>query len=407
MVAGATGNVELGLATAIDPRCVTGQYALIGAEQSMAKQTDLTSVGMAGQDQIYPSPCVVLDPLRMVSQKDRAGMFGDQRLHICKRGPVAAADQIQPIASASQRYLFVVQDADTALFQVSAYPRPVADTPLVVSLYEVHGAQHGCFLGEPIPVFTPLGHMSIQQIAGDSDAVEGQSLDGPYQRSAIRPIGLIMKIGHLQDGESIEGLRKPFQLYFGPAHVKAVGVPPAVEQEAYAHHENEAQNVQQSVPFHNEAPETYTIAMIMKEITPLGFDFKITASDISLKSLMVGQQGFYGDNKVDGIPPAYLEKYFTKVEGGYQVKKELQDKIHFDYHNLMNDSGARNLDVVFCRNVLIYFDETAQLTVINRFWESMAPQSYLFIGHSESLFGMKTQFEFLKTEWACLYKKNR
>ncbi len=153
--------------------------------------------------------------------------------------------------------------------------------------------------------------------------------------------------------------------------------------------------------------EPYTIAMIMKEITPLGFDFKITASDISLKSLMVGQQGFYGDNKIDGIPPAYLDKYFTKVEGGYQVKKELQDKIHFDYHNLMNDSGARNLDVVFCRNVLIYFDETAQLTVINRFWESMAPQSYLFIGHSESLFGMKTQFEFLKTEWACLYKKNR
>ena len=153
--------------------------------------------------------------------------------------------------------------------------------------------------------------------------------------------------------------------------------------------------------------EPYTIAMIMKEICPPGFDFKITASDISLKSLMVGQQGFYADNKVDGIPADYLAKYFAKVEGGYQVKKEVQDKIHFDYHNLMNDSGARNLDVVFCRNVLIYFDEPAQLTVINRFWDSMAAQSYLFIGHSESLFGMKTQFEFLKTEWACLYKKNR
>lgn len=153
--------------------------------------------------------------------------------------------------------------------------------------------------------------------------------------------------------------------------------------------------------------EPYTIAMILKEIVPLGFDFKVTASDISLKSLMVGQQGFYADNKVDGIPPSYLEKYFTKVQGGYQVKKELQDTIHFDYHNLKNDSGARNLDVVFCRNVLIYFDEAAQRAVIDRFWDAMAPQSYLFIGHSESLFGMKTQFEFLKTDWACLYKKNR
>lgn len=82
------------------------------------------------------------------------------------------------------------------------------------------------------------------------------------------------------------------------------------------------------------------------------------------------------------------------------------DKIHFDYHNLKNDSGARNLDIIFCRNVLIYFDEPAQAAVVNRFYNSLAPHSYLFIGHSESLFGMNTKFEFLKTEWACLYQKN-
>lgn len=151
--------------------------------------------------------------------------------------------------------------------------------------------------------------------------------------------------------------------------------------------------------------EPYTIAMIMKEICPLGFDFKITASDISLKSLMTAQTGFYADSKVDGIPADYLQKYFTKVDGGYQVKRDLQSKIRFDYHNLKNDSGARNLDVVFCRNVLIYFDEPAQLTVINRFWDSMAAHSYLYIGHSESLFGMNTKFQFLKTQWACLYEK--
>lgn len=153
--------------------------------------------------------------------------------------------------------------------------------------------------------------------------------------------------------------------------------------------------------------EPYTIAMVLKEIMPPGFNFQITASDISLKSLMVGQQGFYTDAKVTGIPANYLAKYFTKVEGGYQVNPELRNTIRFDYHNLKNDSGARNLDVVFCRNVIIYFDEAAQKDVIQRFWNSMAPQSYLFIGHSESLFGMNTQFEFLKTQWACLYQKNR
>lgn len=151
--------------------------------------------------------------------------------------------------------------------------------------------------------------------------------------------------------------------------------------------------------------EPYTIAMILKEIVPPGWDFKITASDISLKCLMTAQNGFYGDTKIDGVPANYLQKYFTKVTGGYQIKDELKNKIHFDYHNLKNDSGIRNLDVVFCRNVLIYFDEPAQLTVINHFWDDMAPQSYLFIGHSESLFGMNTKFEFLKTDWACLYRK--
>jgi len=151
--------------------------------------------------------------------------------------------------------------------------------------------------------------------------------------------------------------------------------------------------------------EPYTLAMIMKEITPAGWDFQITASDISLKCLMTAQTGFYADNKVDGIPENYLQKYFTKVDGGYQVSKDLQAKIKFDYHNLRNDSGARNLDVVFCRNVLIYFDEPAQLKVIDNFWNSMAAHSYLYIGHSESLFGMNTKFEFLKTQWACLYRK--
>lgn len=152
--------------------------------------------------------------------------------------------------------------------------------------------------------------------------------------------------------------------------------------------------------------EPYTIAMILQEILPPQYKYQITASDISLKSLMVGQQGFYPESRISGIPQNYLDKYFIKNEKGYQVKSDLMSHIKFDYHNLRNDSGARNLDVVFCRNVLIYFDEPAQKATIDRFWDSMGPHSYLFIGHSESLFGMDTKFEFLKTDWACLYQKN-
>lgn len=152
--------------------------------------------------------------------------------------------------------------------------------------------------------------------------------------------------------------------------------------------------------------EPYTLAMIFKDKLPAPYTVEILASDISLKSLMVGKAGFYPDNRMVGVPDSYLPRFFDRSNNGYQVKDELMKMVRFDYHNLKNDSGARGIDVLFCRNVLIYFDEAAQKAVIDRFWDAMAPKSYLFIGHSESLFGMKTNFEFLKTDWACLYQKN-
>jgi chemotaxis protein methyltransferase CheR len=151
--------------------------------------------------------------------------------------------------------------------------------------------------------------------------------------------------------------------------------------------------------------EPYTIAMLMSEILPPPWKYEILASDISLKCLMIAKEGFYKETQIVGVPDGHLKKYFDKVEGGYKVKSELMSRIRFDYHNLKNDSGQRNLDVLFCRNVIIYFDEAAQTAVMNRFWDSMSSKSFLFIGHSESLFGMDTKFEFIKTQWSTLYRK--
>ena len=151
--------------------------------------------------------------------------------------------------------------------------------------------------------------------------------------------------------------------------------------------------------------EPYTIAMLLSEILPSSWNYEILASDLSLKCLMTAKEGFYAENRIVGIPDSYLAKYFDKVENGYKIHADIQSKIRFDYHNLNNDSQQRNLDIVFCRNVIIYFDEAAQNAVINRFWDSMASKSFLFIGHSESLFGMATKFEFVKTQWATLYRK--
>jgi chemotaxis protein methyltransferase CheR len=151
--------------------------------------------------------------------------------------------------------------------------------------------------------------------------------------------------------------------------------------------------------------EPYSLAMVLKDLLPYGYDFEITASDLSLKSLLTANQAFYPAARMSGVPEDYKEKYFIPTGEGFQVRPEIKNHIKFDYHNLKFDSGLTDLDAVFCRNVLIYFDEAAQKNVIDLFYKAMSKHSYLYIGHSESLFGMETKFEFLKTEWAVLYTK--
>ncbi|HEC62536.1 MAG TPA: protein-glutamate O-methyltransferase CheR [bacterium] len=151
--------------------------------------------------------------------------------------------------------------------------------------------------------------------------------------------------------------------------------------------------------------EPYSLAMMLKEKLPAGVSFEVIGSDISLKSLMTAQEGFYQESRMGGIPENYLNKYFDRKHDGYQVKEEIRRLVKFDYHNLINDSGLRNIDLLFCRNVLIYFDEEAQKSAVNRFFQVMTDYSFLFIGHSESLFGLETEFQFVKTEWATFYGK--
>ncbi|MDR2481582.1 MAG: protein-glutamate O-methyltransferase CheR [Spirochaetaceae bacterium] len=151
--------------------------------------------------------------------------------------------------------------------------------------------------------------------------------------------------------------------------------------------------------------EPYTISMLLAEKLPPPWRAEIVASDLSLKCLMTAKDAFYEKSRISGVPPEYLKKYFDEVEGGFKVKETIKSRIKFDYHNLKNASPWRNFDIVFCRNVLIYFDEIIQREVVNHFWDSMNSKSFLYIGHSESLFGMNTKFEFVKTQWTTLYKK--
>lgn len=127
--------------------------------------------------------------------------------------------------------------------------------------------------------------------------------------------------------------------------------------------------------------EPYSIAMLLSEILPPPWTFEIAAGDISLKCLTAAKEGFYTDSRITGISDKYLKKYFDKVEGGYRVRADIKSKIRFSHHDLKNDSPLQNMDIVFCRNVIIYFDEAARAALVGRLWDSMAAKSFLFIGN--------------------------
>jgi chemotaxis protein methyltransferase CheR len=151
--------------------------------------------------------------------------------------------------------------------------------------------------------------------------------------------------------------------------------------------------------------EPYTTAMVLHENLEPGWKVEILASDISFNSLVKAKEGFYTADRIVGIPEKYMKKYMVMIGNGYYIKDDIKKMIQFDYHNLKNRGGQSNFDIIFCRNVIIYFDKEAQERTINNFYNVMNDYGYLFIGHSESLFGMNTKFVFTKSDETCYYVK--
>lgn len=153
--------------------------------------------------------------------------------------------------------------------------------------------------------------------------------------------------------------------------------------------------------------EPYTIAMIVGEVlSPVIWDITIFASDLSLTSLETASRGIYSHERVkDDIEPYYLEKYFEKDGDACRIKQVLRDMVIFDFHNMKFDNGLRGVDIIFCRNVMIYFDEEEQKRLINKFYANLNPEGYLFLGHTESLQGWNSGFAFVYDNKGSAYKK--
>ena len=143
--------------------------------------------------------------------------------------------------------------------------------------------------------------------------------------------------------------------------------------------------------------EPYTLSMVLSDYAEIhrGFEYLILATDISSRVLEIAKAGIYSEEQVVPVPPMFRERYLLRGKarqmGNVRIVPELRERIRFRRLNFMDgDFGMREpLDIVFCRNVIIYFDRPTQERLINRINSHMIPGGYLFMGHSETLNGMK------------------
>jgi len=149
--------------------------------------------------------------------------------------------------------------------------------------------------------------------------------------------------------------------------------------------------------------EPYTLAMYLLKAmeNPRLWDLKILATDISTQVLDVARQGLYSTERLAPLPIDFRQRFFQPCDrngkNGFSVAPEVRQLISFRNLNLVNNWPFTGpFDFIFCRNVMIYFDEPTQQRLVQRFWECLPPGGYLFTGHAESLNGMQHRFRFVE-----------
>ena len=143
--------------------------------------------------------------------------------------------------------------------------------------------------------------------------------------------------------------------------------------------------------------EPYSLAMILSEQKAqlAGWRIEIVATDLSLEILEKAQAGMYSQFEVQrGLPIQLLVKYFKQQGERWQIDESIRKMVQFRPFNLLEDMSALGrFDVVFCRNVLIYFDQPTKAAVLNRIGRQMAPDGYLYLGGAETVLGISDKLQ--------------
>lgn len=166
----------------------------------------------------------------------------------------------------------------------------------------------------------------------------------------------------------------------------------------------EGSTVRAWAPGCSTGEEAYSVAITLLEcletIAPGRYlKVQIFATDINTEGIEYARAGFYPDNIAADVSPERLRRYFSKVEGGYQIRKDVRDLVVFAPHNINKDAPFTRLDVLVCRNLLIYLSSELQRTLLPVFHYSLNPGGILFLGPSENLNGFQDLFAPLDVKW--------
>ena len=151
--------------------------------------------------------------------------------------------------------------------------------------------------------------------------------------------------------------------------------------------------------------EVYTLSIVLNEYFNSNWKLKILGTDINTDVLKVARKGVYSEQSVENIPYKLLHKYFLlgsgKNKGFFKVKDKLKRNIKLGRLNLKDNSYPikKKVDIIFCRNVFIYFDKKTRNEILNKFYRNLKEGGYLFLGHSESIDLNKS-----KNDWKFVFK---
>jgi len=156
--------------------------------------------------------------------------------------------------------------------------------------------------------------------------------------------------------------------------------------------------------------EPYSIALYLLEYWAgiRDFDIEVISSDIDTKILAQARQGLYSARSVQHLPESLLRKYFKRDADGHQICDDLREAVQFTRVNLSERAdtrGYRDFDVIFCRNLLIYFDDASRKAAAETLYDALKPGGYVCLGHSESMSRCSSLYKVRKFPEAIVYQK--